>query len=65
MPHNNELEARKQELQQAFATVLEILEIAGEMGSPPPDGVYSYLWKTKFKLEGLSFVKESEAVCEK
>ena len=54
-----ELEARKQEIIDAFATVLDVIDLATEMGDTLPQGTYHYLWKKKFKLEGLEMKVQS------
>lgn len=51
-----DLEDRKIEIEKAFQTVLEVIDMFTEMGDIPPSGVYSYLWKKKFKLEDITFV---------
>lgn len=48
-----ELKARKEELVQAFATVLGVIDIATDMGEPIPSGAYSYLWNKWFRLDSL------------
>lgn len=59
---NEQLESRKLEIQKAFETVLEVIDLFVEMGEVPPPAVYSYLWKKKFKLEGITFEEEEYAV---
>jgi len=51
-----DLEDRKIEIEKAFTTVLDVIDLFSEMGENPPAGVYAYLWKKKFKLEDITFV---------
>lgn len=49
------LELRRQEIVEAFATVLSIIDLCTEMHEVIPPGVYNYLWNKWFKLDGLKF----------
>ena len=52
---NEQLETRKQEIVDAFETVIDFIELCVEEGEVPPEAVFGYLWKKKFRLQDLNF----------